>query len=255
MKKFAFATLIVAAIAFAQQRDAKRAAVLDDQMAISDITPTSREAGQKHFEKKCSSCHVYGEIGTSFGPELTKIGTTRTKKDIVQTILFPPKDSEMLPGLVDDLSKEELADLISFLRPPGSVGPGPMPDGPGKAEAMKLCGSCHAPERAQVNQGPEGWDATFNNMITRGMTGTEEEFTKAFDYLVKAFPAPPPSPISINSAEAIDLESLMTLTRTQAAALIKYRTDHGPFKTIEDIKKVPGIDPVKVDSKRERIKF
>jgi len=254
-KNTVLAALVIVAVAFAQERDPKRVAMLAEQVAISDVAAADTENGKKHFEKKCASCHVFGTIGTSFGPDLTKIGNKYHKKDIVQTILFPPKDSEMLPGLVDDLNKEELANLIAFLRPPGSTGPSPWPEGAGKAEAMKVCGTCHAPERAMVFQSPEGWDAMFNNMAAKGMTAPEDELTKAYDYLVKAFPTAPPLPININAAEAIDLESLMSLTRTQAAAVIKYRTEKGAFKTVDDIKKVPGMDASKVDAKRDRITF
>ena len=37
--------------------------------------------------------------------------------------------------------------------------------------------------------------------------------------------------------------------------LIQYREKNGPFKSIADLKKVPGIDPAKIDAKKDRITF
>ena len=43
------------------------------------------------------------------------------------------------------------------------------------------------------------------------------------------------------------------LRRSQAAAIIEYRTKNGNFKSIDDLKKVPGIDPAKIDAKKDRL--
>ena len=56
-------------------------------------------------------------------------------------------------------------------------------------------------------------------------------------------------------ASAIDLESGLTLKRSEAAAVIAYRTKNGPFKSIEDLKKVPGIDAAKIEAKKDRLSF
>ena len=52
-----------------------------------------------------------------------------------------------------------------------------------------------------------------------------------------------------------DLESRLTLTRSQAAAIIQYRTKKGSFKSIEDLKKVPGVDAAKIEAKKDRLVF
>jgi len=59
----------------------------------------------------------------------------------------------------------------------------------------------------------------------------------------------------VNRATAIELESRLSLRRSQAAAVIEYRAKHGPFKSIEDLKKVPGIDSVKIDVKKDILEF
>jgi len=43
--------------------------------------------------------------------------------------------------------------------------------------------------------------------------------------------------------------------RSEAAAIIQYRTDHGDFKTIDDLKKVPGLDFKKIEAKKDLLVF
>lgn len=47
--------------------------------------------------------------------------------------------------------------------------------------------------------------------------------------------------ISINTATEDELSSLSGIGPSKAKQIVEYRTTNGPFKTIEDIKQVPGI--------------
>ena len=40
-----------------------------------------------------------------------------------------------------------------------------------------------------------------------------------------------------------------------ASAIVKYRTDHGNFKTIDDLKKVPGLESVNLAGMKDRLAF
>jgi competence protein ComEA len=51
------------------------------------------------------------------------------------------------------------------------------------------------------------------------------------------------------------LESGLSLARSQAAAIVRYRTQHGDFKSIEDLKRVPGVDVAKIEAKKDRLLF
>ena len=59
------------------------------------------------------------------------------------------------------------------------------------------------------------------------------------------------TPINLNTASQIDLEAVGGLLRREAAAVIKYREKYGRFKTIDDLKKVPGLDFRKIDTRRD----
>ena len=47
--------------------------------------------------------------------------------------------------------------------------------------------------------------------------------------------------ININSADEAQLTSLKGIGQTKAKAIVQYRQEHGPFKTVDDLKKVHGI--------------
>jgi len=131
-----------------------------------------------------------------------------------------------------------------------------LPDGPGKAETEKLCVQCHdLAKSVSMRQDENGWAVTMTKMFAMGMKGSNEEMEAVFGYLVKSFPPEALAPIKINTARAIELESRFSLKRSEAAAILKYREDHGNFKSIDDLKKVPGIDFSKIEAKQDSLVF
>ncbi len=131
-----------------------------------------------------------------------------------------------------------------------------LPDGPGKAETERICSQCHELERSiSLRQDRGGWQATIDKMVGMGAKGTDKEFQAVVDYLAKNYGGEEVSKIDVNQAEAIDFESGLSLKRSEAAAIIRYRKDHGNFKSIEDLKKVPGIDTAKIEAKKDRLLF
>jgi competence protein ComEA len=131
-----------------------------------------------------------------------------------------------------------------------------LPDGPGRVELEKLCKQCHELARSiSLRQDRDGWAATLAKMSAYGMKSTNREYTLVLDYLAKNYPAEDLPRINVNKATAIELESGLSLRRSQAAALIEYRKKNGDFKSIEDLKKVPLIDMQKIEAKKDRITF
>lgn len=49
--------------------------------------------------------------------------------------------------------------------------------------------------------------------------------------------------VNVNTATKEQLDSLKGIGPTKAQAIIDYRTKNGPFKSIDDLEKVPGIGP------------
>jgi competence protein ComEA len=132
----------------------------------------------------------------------------------------------------------------------------PMPDGPGKAETQKFCSQCHELDKSlSLKQDRAGWRTTVDKMIAAGMKASETEINTIIEYLYRSYPADDVPRLKVNEAEALDFESILSLKRSQAAAVIKYREQHGKFKSIEDLKKVPGLDAAKLDAKKDRLIF
>jgi len=92
-------------------------------------------------------------------------------------------------------------------------------------------------------------------MSALGASGTDQEFRAVLEYLAARFPAQELPRINVNTATTIELESGLTLRRSQAAAIIAYRSQHGKFSSLEDLKKVPGLDPGIIDAKKDRVTF
>jgi competence protein ComEA len=131
-----------------------------------------------------------------------------------------------------------------------------LPQGPGREETERLCKQCHELARSiSPRQDRDGWSTTLNKMIAFGMKGTPQEFALVLDYLAKHFPAAEVPQVNVNKASAIELEAGLSLKRSQAAAVIAYREKNGLFKGLDDLKKVPSLDPDHLEAKKDRIAF
>ena len=129
-----------------------------------------------------------------------------------------------------------------------------LPDAPGKDITVKVCASCHAAETvASVRHTPEGWRDVITKMVAAGAEGTEQELETVFQYLSTQFPAEAQKALNLNTATAIELESVAGLLRKEAAALIAHREKNGPCKKLEDLKKIAGLDYKKIEARKERL--
>lgn len=59
--------------------------------------------------------------------------------------------------------------------------------------------------------------------------------------------------VDINSADAKALEALDGIGPSKAAAIVEYRAKNGPFKSLADLEKVPGIGEATVAKNRDSI--
>jgi DNA uptake protein ComE-like DNA-binding protein len=82
---------------------------------------------------------------------------------------------------------------------------------------------------------------------------TEEELAQILNYLVEHFKGDAPRPLNMNSATAVQLESIAGLLRKEAAAWIAHRSKAGPCKSLDDFKKVAGVRFKKIDERRDRL--
>jgi competence protein ComEA len=130
------------------------------------------------------------------------------------------------------------------------------PDAPGKKETLQVCSTCHEAAKAtSVKLTREGWIETIERMKAFGATGSDEEFTAVLEYLATHFRGETVRPLDMNTAESIDLESVLQLLRRESRAVLDYRAKRGQFTSLDDLK---GLDPVifkKIEAKKDRIVF
>jgi competence protein ComEA len=127
-----------------------------------------------------------------------------------------------------------------------------LPDGPGKAALQTVCVKCH--DLSQVverRRTAVDWSMTLDKMVTQGAEGTDAQFSDILDYLIANFR----KPINVNQATAKSLEAELELATQEAEAIVAYRERNAPFHSLEDLKKVRGIDPKKLDAAKAWIAF
>jgi competence protein ComEA len=132
-----------------------------------------------------------------------------------------------------------------------TVGQDQFPDGPGKAELVKVCNGCHDAKIVLANlKTPTEWTETLQNMAEQGAEATPDEWRLIQQYLNSNVAL-----IAINKATADELQATLDLTPDRAAAVLKYRKEKGAFKSLDDVKKVPGLDPAKLEARQARFVF
>jgi competence protein ComEA len=150
------------------------------------------------------------------------------------------------PAIAQEKSVEEKAAQAKAL----------LPDGPGKTATIRLCGNCHG---AQVVLGKphseDGWGAIVADMVQRGAQGTDDELYEVVQYLTKYIKAAPALPkVNVNKATARELETGLQISGKDAQAIVEAR-EKSEFKSVEDVKKVPGIDAAKIEARKNLLVF
>jgi len=59
--------------------------------------------------------------------------------------------------------------------------------------------------------------------------------------------------INVNTAGATELEALSGIGEVLAAAIVDYRTDNGPFASVDDLESVSGIGPATLEEIRDQV--
>jgi competence protein ComEA len=126
-----------------------------------------------------------------------------------------------------------------------------FPDGAGKSEVVRACGGCHDAEIILANlKSLAEWSDTLQDMATQGAEATPDEWRLIERYIDTNFAL-----IAINKASADELQLTMDAAPEIAAAIVKQRQDKGPFKSVDDVKKVKGVDAAKVEARKNRFVF
>ena len=63
----------------------------------------------------------------------------------------------------------------------------------------------------------------------------------------------PSTPISLSSATLEELDELPGVGPITAQKILDYRTEHGPFGSVDDLDAVPGIGPTRIEQLRDLV--
>ena len=127
-----------------------------------------------------------------------------------------------------------------------------LPDGPGKAELSQACTKCHDVNQVVARKRTASdWSMTLDKMVTQGATPTDAQYDAILNYLIQNYR----KPMNVNLASAAGLRDEYGFTDAEGAALVAYRGKNGAFRSAEDMKKVPGVDPTKVDAGKDWMAF
>ena len=92
------------------------------------------------------------------------------------------------------------------------------------------------------------WRETVDNMIATGAKGSAEDFERVMRYLARTW-----TRIDLNTASAAQIAAVLGIKETAASAIVKYRTEHGPFGSIAELKKVPGFEQIKPEEYKDKL--
>ncbi len=137
---------------------------------------------------------------------------------------------------------------------------GQLPEGKGKGVVQAVCSECHTLKNiTDSRRTAEEWHDTVGSMISFGAHLQEDEIDTIVEYLAinfgKASSAGASAKININKATAKELQASLDFSQREAEAVVSYREGNGDFGQLEDLKKVPGLDPKKIEEKKDHIAF
>jgi competence ComEA-like helix-hairpin-helix protein len=128
-----------------------------------------------------------------------------------------------------------------------------LPDGKAKEIVQNSCTDCHGLDTIAGNpMSAEKWRATVNKMVKKGAAVSPEQIDTVVEYLSVYFA---PDKININTASSQDLQTGLQLTAAEADAIVQYRKANGTFKDLSTLGKVSGLDPKKMEAKKDLITF
>jgi competence protein ComEA len=130
-----------------------------------------------------------------------------------------------------------------------------LPDGPGKSVVESVCSLCHEPGPAVIGKQwtKMQWELKVTEMLQEEPDVTREEREAIVEYLSTFFRLG--GKIYINRAASNVLETALGISADAAQAIIRYRDKNGDFKTLEDLKNVPGLDAAKLESNKDLLVF
>jgi competence ComEA-like helix-hairpin-helix protein len=120
----------------------------------------------------------------------------------------------------------------------------------GEEVFLNRCSTCHGPERALVApRTRKGWENVLAEMVNNGAQLEAGESDVIVSFLTERHGL-----VNVNAATAEEIVAL-GLSEKDAATIVSFRTDNGPFADFAALRGVPGVDVDRLDAVRQRLAF
>ena len=126
-----------------------------------------------------------------------------------------------------------------------------FPEAEGRSAVIELCGGCHdVAATVEKRKTQKDWRTSVADMRAKGATPTDDEAKLIAAYMTRYFGL-----VNVNKAGVEELQAVLGLTDKEAQAIVAYREARGAFATLDDLKKVDGVDAAKLEREKASIVF
>jgi glucose dehydrogenase len=124
-----------------------------------------------------------------------------------------------------------------------------LPAGEGRASVVQMCSGCHGLRTVLAQRRtPLEWQGIVQSMAGLGAPGNAGDISTTAAYLAWRL-----GRVNVNSASAPDLIRIVELSPADAAAILDYRAHEGPLRSLDDLQKIPGLDPRHLAGRMDRM--
>jgi competence protein ComEA len=156
---------------------------------------------------------------------------------------------EVAPG-----GRSAVVDVAGAVRRPGVY---TLPAGARVLDAVRRAGGArHGAQLAAINLAArlvDGQQIVVPQAVVAAAAGAGTPGGGAAAAADAAPGGPPSAPISLGSATPEQLETLDGVGPATAQKIVAYRTEHGGFRSVDDLANVPGIGPKKLAAIRPHV--
>ena len=114
----------------------------------------------------------------------------------------------------------------------------------------QVCGRCHTVDVfLNKPRAWERWNDVFADMTQRGATGTDEQLTRVTRFFLENLTL-----VNVNSSPADELKWVLGVGDDVMQTIVA-RREHQPFKNLEELRGVAGVDGQVLEQRKSRIRF